>query len=100
MAGKRRKKSSFHGKIKSETTGIETINNDTTKIKQQKNKEPCIEQREIFTPRKNIGESDGSVKIKTRRLLRMIYELPPIERIIHAKQKIKLLAEGDRAKTY
>ena len=68
--------------------------------KTTENKEQGIEQREIFTPRKNIGESDGSVKIKTRRLLLMIYELPPIERIIHAKQKIKLPAEGDRAKAY
>ena len=55
-----------------------------------KNKEQGIEQREIFTLRKNIGESGGSVKIKTRRML-MIYELLPIERIFHAKQKIKLL---------
>ena len=35
LAVKRRKKSVFHGKIKSETTGTETINNDTTKIKQR-----------------------------------------------------------------
>lgn len=47
-----------------------------------------------------MGESDGSVKIKTRRLLLMIYELLPIERIFHAKQKIKLLAEGDGTKAY
>ena len=38
LAGKSRKKSGFHGKIKSETTGIEAINNDTTKIKQEKTK--------------------------------------------------------------
>ncbi len=38
MALKRRKESSFHGKIKSETTGTEIINNDTTKIKQKKTK--------------------------------------------------------------
>lgn len=47
-----------------------------------------------------MGESDGSVKIKTRRMLRMTEELLPIERIFHAKKKIKLPAEGNRAKTY
>ena len=65
-----------------------------------KSKEKGIEQREIFTPRKNIGKSGGSVKIKTRCWLRVIFELPSIERIFHAKQKIKLPAEGDRAKAY
>ena len=53
-----------------------------------------------ITPRKNIGKSGGSVKIKTRCWLRIIYELLPVERIFHAKQKIKLPAEGDRAKAY
>ena len=38
MAGKRRNKSGFHGKIKSETTEIRIINNDITKIKQRKTK--------------------------------------------------------------
>ena len=64
------------------------------------NKEQGIEQREIFTMRKNMSESDGAVRGKTRCWLRMIYELLHIERILHAKQKIKLPAEGDRAKTY
>mgnify|MGYP004487836035 FL=1 len=35
---------------------------------------------------------------KTRCWRRMTYELLPVERIFHAKQKIKVLAEGDRAK--
>ena len=65
-----------------------------------KNKEQGIEQREIFTLRKNMGESDGSVRGKTRCWLRMTEELLPIERIFHAKKKIKLPAEGDSAKTY
>ena len=30
--------------------------------------------------------------------LRMTYELLPVERIFHAKQKIKVLAKDDRAK--
>ena len=47
-----------------------------------------------------MGESDGTVRGKTRCCLRMIFELLHIERIFHAKQKIELLAEGDRAKTY
>ena len=47
-----------------------------------------------------MGESDGTVRGKTRCWLRMTEELLPIERIFHAKQKIELLAEGDRAKTY
>ena len=65
-----------------------------------KNKEQGIEQREIFTLRKNMGESGGTVRGKTRCWLRMIYELLPIERIFHAKKKIKLPAEGDSAKAY
>lgn len=47
-----------------------------------------------------MGESDGTVRGKTRCWLQMIYELLPIERIFHTKKKIKLLAEGDSAKTY
>lgn len=47
-----------------------------------------------------MSESDGAVRGKTRCWLRMIYELFPIERIFHAKQKIKLLAEGDSTKAY
>ena len=47
-----------------------------------------------------MGESGGTVRGKTRCWLRMIYELLPIERIFHAKQKIKLPAQGDRAKAY
>lgn len=47
-----------------------------------------------------MGESDGTVRGKTHCWLRMIFELLPIERIFHAKQKIKLPAEGDRAKAY
>ena len=58
--------------------------------KTAKNKEPSIEQREIFTPRKNMGESDGSVRGKTRCWQRMIFELPPIERIFHAKKENKI----------
>ena len=68
--------------------------------KTTENKEQGIEQREIFTPRKNIGDSGGTVRGKTRCWLRMILELLPIERIFHAKQKIKLLAEGDGTKAY
>lgn len=35
---------------------------------------------------------------KTRYWRRMTYELLPVERIFHAKQKIKVLAKDDRAK--
>lgn len=46
-----------------------------------------LEQREIFTQRKNIGDSGGTVRGKTYCWLRMTYELLPVERIFHAKQK-------------
>ena len=45
-----------------------------------------LEHREIFTQRKNIGDSGGTVRGKTCCWLRMTYELLPVERIFHAKQ--------------